>query len=228
MATYDLEEQEQIAEIKAWWKQYGNLVAAIVTAVAVGFAAWQGWNWYQRSQAAQAGQVYAALQKAVAEKDPQRIKAASGELFEKYSRTAYAPLAALLAARVLNDTGDAKTAKLQLVWVVENGKDELRDLARLRLASLLLDEKAYDEALKQLDVAAGSAFTARFQDMRGDILSAQDKTGEARAAYQAVLAKLDEADAAGKGGDTLQDTRAHAAYRESVLQKLDALAEPHS
>jgi hypothetical protein len=88
MATYDLEEQEQIAEIKAWWKQYGNLVVGIVTAVSIGVIAWQGWNWYQRGQAAQASMVYGVLQKAVADNDSQRIKTASGELLEKFGGTA--------------------------------------------------------------------------------------------------------------------------------------------
>jgi predicted negative regulator of RcsB-dependent stress response len=88
MATYDLEEQEQIAEIKAWWKQYGNLVTGIVTAASIGVIAWQGWNWYQRGQAAQASVVYGVLQKAVVDNDSQRIKAASGELLEKFAGTA--------------------------------------------------------------------------------------------------------------------------------------------
>jgi predicted negative regulator of RcsB-dependent stress response len=94
-------------------------------------------------------------------------------------------MAALTTARMLFVTGDAKTAKLQLLWVVEHGQGELRDLARLRLATLLLDEQAYDEALKQVDGAVNGGFTARFQDTRGDILGAQGKTVEARTAYQA-------------------------------------------
>ena len=225
MATYDLEEQEQIAEMKAWWQQYGNLLAGIVTAASICVVGWQGWNWYQRNQAAQASLVYSVMQKAVLENDAQRIKAASGELLEKFPGTAYAPLAALMAAKVSFAAGDAKTAKLQLLWVVEHGKDELRDLARLRLASVLLDEQAYDEALKQLDGAPSAGFTVRFQDTRGDILDAQGKTAEARAAYRTALAKLDETDPSGKGKNTLQDRQANAAYREALQQKLDALGE---
>ncbi|MBK7675507.1 tetratricopeptide repeat protein [Accumulibacter sp.] len=224
MATYDLEEQEQIAEIKAWWKQYGNLLAGIVTAVSIGVVAWQGWNWYQRNQAAQASMVYGVLQKAVLENDSQRIKAASGELIEKFGSTAYASLAALTAARAMFDAGDVKTAKLQLAWVVEHGKDHLRDLARLRLATLLLDEKAYDEALKHLDGTPSAGFAARFADGRGDILAAQGKTAEARAAYQAALASLDKAGAS-VGKNTQPNRQASAAYRESVQVKLDALGE---
>jgi len=222
MATYDLEEQEQLAEIKVWWKQYGNLLINILTAAALIVVAWQGWSWYQRSQSTQASMVFNVLQKAVQEKDSQRIKAASGELLEKFSGTSYAPLGALSAAKALVDAGDVKTARLQLLWVVEHGKDELRDLARLRLTALMLDEKAYDEALKQLDGKVSPGFAARFADMRGDLLNAQGKKAEALAAYQAALAGLDP----GKGSASLQgwQMQANAVYRELVQQKLDALA----
>ncbi len=226
MATYDLEEQEQIAELKAWWKQYGNLVSGIITAAALAALAWQGWNWYQRQQSAQAAVVFAGLQKAIANNDSQRIKATSGELVDRYGGTAYAPLAALKTARALIDAGDVKTARVQLAWVVEHGKDELRDLARLRLAALLLDEKAYDEALKLLEATPGAGFAVRFADARGDVLVALGKAGEARAAYRSALSGLDAADGGDKGRNSLQDSQANAAYRESLQLKLDGLGEP--
>lgn len=225
MATYDLEEQEQLAEMKAWWKQYGNLVVSLLTAASIGVIAWQGWNWYQRNQTAQASMVYSVLQKSALEKDSQRVKAASGELLEKFGGTTYAPLGALIAAKALFDAGDAKTAKVQLAWVVEHGKGELRDLARLRLAAVLLDEKAYDEAIKQLDGSVSAGFAIRFAENRGDVLSAQGKNPEARSAYQAALAKLDEGDKTGKGKNSLQDKQANGPYREMLQQKLDSLGE---
>jgi predicted negative regulator of RcsB-dependent stress response len=225
MATYDLEEQEQLAEMKAWWKQYGNLLVGLLTAAAIGVLVWQGWNWYQRNQTAQASMVYNVLQKAVLEKDSQRTKAASGELLEKFGGTTYASLGALTAAKAMFDAGDVKTAKAQLLWVVEHGKDELRDLARVRLAAVLLDEKAYDEALKQLDGNVSAGFATRFAESRGDVLNAQGKKSEARSAYQTALTKLDEGDKTGKGKNSLQDKQANAPYREMLQQKLDALGE---
>lgn len=225
MATYDLEEQEQLAEIKVWWKQYGNLVVGLLTAASIGVIAWQGWNWYQRNQTAQASMVYSVLQKSVLEKDSQRTKAASGELLEKFGGTTYAPLGALLTAKAMFDGGDTKTAKAQLLWVVEHGKDELRDLARVRLAAVLLDEKAYDEALKQLDGSVSAGFAMRFSETRGDVLNAQGKKSEARSAYQAALAKLDEGDKTGREKNSLQGKQASAPYREMLQQKLDSLGE---
>ena len=213
MAHYDLEEQEQIDTLKTWWKMYGNLVTGVVVAGSLAVIGWQGWNWYQRSQAAQASAIYGVLEQAVAARDAQKVKAAAGELVEKFGGTTYAALGALVAARQSFEAGDLKTARAQLTWAAENGKDEIRDLARLRLASVLLDEKAYDEALKQLEAAHAAAFAARFLELKGDVLAAAGKKPEARAAYQAALDKGEVRE--GRGG----------AGRELLRQKLDSLGE---
>lgn len=213
MAHYDLEEQEQIDTIKTWWKMYGNLVTGVIVAGSLAVIGWQGWNWHQRSQSAQASAIYGALEQAVAARDAQKVKAAAGELAEKFGSTSYAALGALVAARQSFDAGDLKTAKAQLTWAADNGKDEIKDLACLRLAAVLLDEKAYDEALKQLEVAPAPAFAARVLELKGDVLAAQGKKPEARVAYQAALAKGDARE--GRGG----------AGRELLQQKLDSLGE---
>lgn len=225
MAAYDLEEQEQIAEIKAWWKQYGNRLVNVATVVALLVIAWQGWNWYQRNQTGQASMIYGVLQTAVQEKDSQKIKAASGELLEKFGRTPYAVLGALSSAKAMVEAGDQQTAKAQLLWAAEHAKDELRDLARLRAAAVLLDEKAYDQALKQLEGAGSPVFEMRFQDMRGDILSAQGKNAEAVSAFQAALTKLGEMEKGGKaGGAGLEwQGQSNAVFRDLITQKIDAL-----
>ena len=216
MATYDLEEQEQLDELKTWWKMHGNVVTAAVTAVALVVFAWQGWNWYQRKQSASASVLYSAMQQAIAGKDAKRARDLAGELIDKYSGTAYAGMAAMLSARAQADGGDAKTARAQLTWAVDNAKDDaLRDLARLRLAAALLDEKAYDEALKQLAAEPQAAFVPRFAELKGDVLAVQGKTVEASAAYQAALTKLDEA---GRS-----DGRRQGPYRDILQAKLDSL-----
>jgi predicted negative regulator of RcsB-dependent stress response len=213
MAHYDLEEQEQIDSIKTWWKMYGNLVSGVILAGSLAVISWQGWNWYQRTQAAQASAIYGVLEQAVAARDAQRVKAAAGELAEKFGGTSYAALGALIAARQSFEAGDLKTAKAQLSWAADKGKDEIKDLARLRLAAVLLDEKAYDEALKQLESAHAAAFAARFLELKGDVLAAQGKKPEARTAYKAALDKGEARE--GRSG----------AGRELLRQKLENLGE---
>ena len=213
MAHYDLEEQEQIDTIKTWWKMYGNLVTGVVVAGSLAVIAWQGWNWHQRSQSAQASAIYGVLEQAVAMRDAQKVKAAAGELAEKFGDTSYAALGALVAARQSFEAGDLKTAKAQLSWAADNGKDEIKDLARLRLASLLQEEDANGEALKQLEATHAAAFDVRFLELRGDVLAAQGKKPEARTAYKAALDKGEVRE--GRGG----------VGRELLQQKLDSLGE---
>lgn len=210
MAHYDLEEQEQIATLKTWWKMYGNLVSGVITVFCLVVIGWQGWNWYQRSQSGQASAIYNVLEQAVAVGDAQKVKGAAGELAEKFGRTTYASLGALLAAKQSFDAGDLKTAKAQLGWAAEHGKDEIKDLARLRLAAVQLDEKAYDEALKQLEASHAATFDARFLELKGDVLTAQGKKPEARAAYKAALDKAENKPGAGQ---------------QLLQQKLDSLGE---
>ena len=217
MAAYDLEEQEQLDELKTWWKMYGNLVTGIMVALALAAVGWQGWNWWQRQQSAQASALYSGVQTAVVQKDAKRARELAGELIEKFSATSYAGMGALLAARVQVDTGDAKNARVQLAWAAENAKDPgLRELARLRLAALMLDEKAYDEALKQLAAEPVASFGPRFAELRGDILAAQGKNAEARVAYDGALTKFD---ALAKE----DEVRQRSGYREVLQTKRDAL-----
>lgn len=211
MSAYDLEEQEQLAAFKAWWKDNGNSVIMAATLALAVVAGWNGWNWYQRFQASQAAALYDTLQKAARASDAKATRDAAGSILENYSRTAYAPLAALISAKVSFQAGDLKTARAQLEWAVEHARSaEVRSLARLRLASVLLDDNAPDAALKVLEAAPEPAFESLYAALRGDVLMVQKKFAEARAAYKAALDKTESGD---------------GALRESLRVKLDALGE---
>lgn len=210
MSAFDLEEQEKLDELKAWWKANGTKVMLAVAVVASVAAGTQGWRVYQKSQQHQAALAYETVQNGVQSKDTKRIREAAGQLIEKYPGTPYASRAALLAAGANFESGDAKSAKAQLQWVIDHAKEEgARDIARLRLAGILLDEKNYDEAMKTLAAPHEKAFDGLFSDLKGDVLMAQGKMVDARAAYQAALEKID----------------ARSAYRQVVEMKLDGLGE---
>lgn len=196
MATpLDLQEQEQIDELKAFWKQYGNLITWTLTLALSGFAAWNGWNWWQRTQATKAGALYEELERAARSADPSRTSLAFADLKDRYPKTLQAQQGALLAAKVQAEKGQVDAALATLAWVAGNAaEDEYRVVARLRAAGLLLDKQQWDQALAQLDAAAAvkaPEFEALIADRRGDLLSAQGKKTEAVAAYQAAYKALD-------------------------------------
>jgi predicted negative regulator of RcsB-dependent stress response len=211
MAVYDLEEQEQIDDLKAWWAQYGKYVSAGVTLLAVIVIGVQGWRWYQSTQAQKASVLYQAVSEATHTNDAAKAKEPATQLLDRFAGTAYAPRGALLYAKLLYDAGDKAGAKAQLQWVIDHAsEDELKSIARYRIAQVQLDDKQYDEALKTLDAKTGDAFAGIYADLRGDVLAAAGKNSDARAAYQTALGKLD----------------AKSGYRGYVQAKLDALGGP--
>jgi len=208
MAVYDLEEQDKLEDLKSWWKQWGNTIAGAVIAVCVGVIGVQGWRWWSQQQAERASVLYNAVSAAARANDVPKAKDAMAQLADKYGGTGYTPRAALIVAPLLFESGDKAGAKVQLAWVIDrDSEDELKQIARLRLAAILFDDKQYDDALRTLDAKHDEAFAGIYADLRGDILAAAGRTGEARTAYQTALARLD----------------AKSPYRNFVQVKLDAL-----
>ncbi len=207
--AYDLEEQEQIATLKGWWKDNGTAVVAALAAAAIAVAGWQAWRSWQHGGAQQAASLYDSLVKAVQAGDAKSLGDAGGTLVETFPRTLYASMGALASARFHFERGDLKNARAQLQWVVERSvSEELRDIARLRLAGVMLDDKAYDEALALLDAKHAAAVAAQYAALKGDVLAARNQPELARAAYRVALEKSDQR---------------NGAFRASVQLRLDAL-----
>ena len=189
----DLEEQEQLAELKHFWNTYGNLITWVLIAVFGAIAAWNGWQYWQRTQANQAAALYEEVDRAAQAGDVTRVQRAFADISDKFGSTTYAQQAGLLAGKVLADKGNADGAKAALTWVVDKASDEgYQAVARLRLASLLVEAKSYDDALKQLTGPIPREFENLVADRKGDVHSLQGKKAEARAEYLKAWQGMDE------------------------------------
>ena len=208
MSSLDLQEQEQVEALKAWWKENGKWVIGALVVGLLSFSGIRFWKSYQSGQAAEASKLYVEVLKQASSNDAKRVGDAADALVSRYGNSAYAPRAQLLAAQASLQARDNAHAKVQLQWVIEHASETgVQDTARLKLASMLLDEKKYDEALKQLDAVHPESFTGLFADLKGDVLSAQGKIAEARAAYQQAYDKTD----------------AKSMYRNLIQLKMDGL-----
>lgn len=190
--AYDLDEQEQLDQIKAWWNKYGTLVLTVLIIATAVVAGWRGWQWYEGHQASQARGYFEALEEAgrsQGEESVARINAAMKTLRSDYAATDYAARGALVAASALAARKDLPGARAQLEWLAQTKHAALVPVARLRLAALFLDQKEYDTALAQLKDAPPS-FEGLFADRRGDVLAAQGKSADARKAWNEAIDSL--------------------------------------
>jgi predicted negative regulator of RcsB-dependent stress response len=203
------DEQESIESFKAWWTQWGNATTWVVLIVLLALAAWNGWNFWQRRQAAEAAVLYDQVQQAATGGDKAMLTRVASDMEDRFGGTAYAQMSALTVAKSLYMAGDTAGAKAQLQWAADHAKDEeFRQIAKLRLASVLLDEKAYDQGLALIPQPDSGPFKGVVADGRGDLLAAAGKRDDARTSYKLALDSLPKAD---------------ASERQLVQFKLDAL-----
>ena len=204
----DLEEQEQLDQIKHFWKQYGNLITWVLIVVFGSIAAWNFYNYWNRSQAAQSANMYDQVERAAKGSDMAVLDRALADMKDKFGGTTYAQQAALLAAKTFYEKGNADAARAALAWVIDKaGDDGYQAIARLRLAGILIETKAYDDALKQLNATFPKEFEALVADRKGDLFLLQGKKAEARIEYEKAWKGLDD----------------RAEYRRLVEVKLNAM-----
>jgi len=194
MASHlDLEEQEQLEQLKAFWKRWGNAITWLLTLGLVAYAGWTGWNYWQRTEAAKAAAMFGELERAAQAGDLGKSVAVFGTLKQDYAGTGYAAQAALVTAKVQLDKDKAEDARATLAWAAGNAKgDAYRDLARLRLAALQMDAKQLDEAGKTLDAVKGADFAPLVADRRGDLALLQNKPDVARTEFKKAYDGLDK------------------------------------
>lgn len=189
----DLEEQEQLDQLKHFWKQYGNLITWALILVLGAFAGWNGYQYWQRNQAAQAANLFDEVDRIALSADLAKLDRALSDMKDKFPRTVYAQQAGLLAAKVYSDAGNAASAKAALTWVADTSADEgYQAIARLRLAGVLAESKSFDEARKVLSESFPQEFAGLVSDRRGDIFMLQGKKAEAKAEYLLAYKALDE------------------------------------
>lgn len=186
--SYDIEQQESLAAIRGWFEDNAKALIAGVVMVAVVWGGTATWHWYQKREATAAALAYDQFLQSLDAKDKDKAQKSLSSLTQNHGSSAFASLAALAQARADQDTADTTDAKKQLQFVIDkNVTDELATVARVRLAGLLLDEKAYDDGLKVLQKDGPAALAYSVYDRRGDLLFAQGKLNEARAAYTKAL-----------------------------------------
>ncbi len=197
MATQhlDLDEQEQLATLKHFWDQYGRIITAVVTVLALSYAGWTAWNIWQTGLEQKSAVRFDEMSRAVAAGDTSKTDRVFADMKEQFGATSYTAQAALLDARMNYEKGNVDATKAALQWLVDSSAESAyKDVARLRLGGVLIEAKQYDEAIKLLSSNISQPFAALAADRMGDAYSLQSKTEEAKAQYLKAYAGLPVSD----------------------------------
>lgn len=213
-SNLDLEQQEQLDELKHFWKQYGNAITWFLIVVMGAYAGWNGYQYWQKQQSTKAAALFDEVERAAASGDTAKLERSWNDMKDRFPGTTYAAQSALLAGKTFQQTDKPDAALAALKWAAESASDDANtQLARLRLANLQIQQKAFDDAAKTLTKPFTPAFAGLASDIQGDLLMAQSKSQEAVKAYTEAWSKLE----------------VNNEYRRLVLAKLNALgADPEN
>ena len=193
----DLEEQEKLDQLTAFWQKYRNLIMGALTAALFAYAAYSAYQWWRTSQASAASQLYETMVTAINKGDKDQTLRAADDLQKQFSATPYAAMSSLVAAKIASDNGDSVKAMAYLRWATKNASDQgYLALAKLRLITQLIEqgvEKDFAEADAILNEKPVSGFEALWLERRGDWYLSQQKTAEARKSYETAWVQLNQA-----------------------------------
>lgn len=183
-------EHEQWQAIKGWFKQNGLFLAIVIILSLAASFGWRYWQQHALEMRQEASQLYDQLL-AANQQDPTgaSLTRIADELQREYPRTPYASLAGLLEAKAAVSQNNLTKAVDKLQWVIQKAhNDDLKVIAQLRLARVLLAQKQPEQALRLLDQVKEKDYAAAVNQVRGDIYLSQGKTDQARESYQAARA----------------------------------------
>jgi len=188
MNEYETEEQ-QVEALKKWWKENGT---SLIVGLFVGVSVLFGWRYYMDQKnvhAVQASDMYMLIMQSAALKtiDDKTVDL-NNQLINDYADTPYAALSSLALAKVEYEKDNIEAAAEQLELAVKHANDEeTKQIASLRLASVLIEQKKYEEASTILNMAHDSAFDAQYEELKGDLFMAQGDVAQARIAYDKAI-----------------------------------------
>lgn len=181
-------EEEQIARIKEWWQQNGKpLLAGGALAIVIVFG-WQAWQQHQAKQSQASSMLYQQLLETTVlpsgQVDAQQVASLLAELKKVNANNAYTQYGQLLAAKVAVDNNRLDDAAVELNAILQKpANPTLQELARQRLARVLLAQEKAQQALQLLEAEVQPAFAATREELRGDVLVVLERPAEARQAY---------------------------------------------
>lgn len=181
-------EEEQIESIKKWWNQYGNIITIILSIVLLAFAGYRYWNWQHDKVTQQASIAYENMMIAFSNQNTTGVNSYANELINNYQNTVYADAAHLTLAKLFVNANKLDQAKDELNKVAKSSKiSTLQQIAKIRMARIMTTEKAYTNALDEINTIVDTTYSPIINELKGDIYAETGRYKEALSAYRLAI-----------------------------------------
>ena len=193
--TEYLTEQEQIELLKGWVKQYSLVILLGMILALAGISGWRYWQERQATMLSHASSVYDEMLTMRAQNDTAATLVQAQKLFAHYAKTTYGQMAALMLAREATIKKNYREAEKQLDWVIDNSSvASFRQIARLRLARIMIAEHKPEDAIHTLQKSEDQTFNGLTDEIKGDAYFAMKNIAMARDSYKQALTELPNAE----------------------------------
>ena len=182
-------DKEQIQIIKDWWKKNSSTVLTALLVFAITNYGWRYWQQYKIKTVAKTSLAYTQMLTAMEQKKTAEAELMGKRLIAEQPKSVYAGMAGLMLAKMYVQKPDLKAAQMQLEFVINKTSDSaFKQIARVRLAKILLELKQPQKALDVLAIVNDVAYNAEIKEISADALLALGKNVEAKKAYQEAAA----------------------------------------
>jgi predicted negative regulator of RcsB-dependent stress response len=212
-------EEEQLESIKKWWKRYGNVVTVVVSLILFSIAGYRYFMWHEDKLTQQASVAYEQMMLALSNHNNKAVKSYANELMNNHSSSVYADVAHMTLAKIYVSKNKLNQAQSELQIVADKSKvNSLKQIAKIRIARILVAGKAYTDALNELNQVVDNTYLPVINELKGDIYGATGKYEEAMNSYKQAI---DEVKTNGMGNLFLEMKTNEVAVKTQTMSSDD-------
>src|SRR5687767_9209656 len=188
--SYDIEEQEHLDNLKVWWATYGKLIINIITAFLIAVSAFFSYKWWRQNQEYKAYNLVNQLNAAIEAKQNKEVLKLANQLKQDYPNSTHAAVGIIRTGEILQDDKNANLEVINLLRFVANNEkqEQYAILANYRLASILINNKNYDEAISLMNKPVNNnIWQGLYADRTADAYAAKGDIQKAKTFYEKAL-----------------------------------------
>ncbi len=190
-----LSDEEQLENLKRWWKESGLLTIGAIALCVGGYFGFDYWKDQRQQKIESASVLYQQMMEVAIVEPGQKandtqyrlVNELAAQLKESFSSSQYARYAAMLQAKLAVERNDLDVAAEKLQWAQDGADEGLMLIIKLRLAKVEAARGNLDLALSMLNGVDAKTMASAYAEARGDFYLMKGDKSSAYEAYEQAI-----------------------------------------